>query len=421
MNPIRVLLVGAGSRGAGYAACLQRLGDRVQLVGVAEPRDAWRKRIVRTHEIPEDGTFCDWADPLGRARIADAVIIATPDRMHAEPAIAYAQAGYHILLEKPLAPTAAECRQIVRAVKECGVLFAVCHVLRYAPYTRKLKSLIDDGCIGRPVSVQHLEPVGYWHQAHSFVRGNWRNREESSFMLLSKSCHDIDWLSHIMGSPPKRVASFGSLLHFRPENAPEGAADRCLDCSVEPDCPYSAKRVYSGLVAQGCQGWPLDVLTEEITRAGVERALRNGPYGRCVYRCDNDVVDHQVVSFEFAGGQTGSMTMTAFTQPHQHRQTRIFGTHGEIYCDCEKIEVFDFLTETKTTNEIRTYGGANSHVGGDETMIESFVTAVAQDDPARLSSGTDETLATHLAVFAAERSRREGHVIEVDSLSDGDC
>ena len=417
MSTRTVLMIGAGSRGTIYADLLRQCGDRVRVVGVAEPRDPWRERMAAEYDLSAENVFRDWAEPLGRDRLADAVIISTPDRLHTEPAIAYAKAGYDILLEKPLAPTADECRQIVRAVKESGVLFAVCHVLRYAPYTRKLKSLLRSGCIGRPVSAQHLEPVGYWHQAHSFVRGNWRNERLSSFMLLAKSCHDLDWLSHIMGSLPKRVSSFGSLTHFRPENVPVGAAARCVDCHVEPTCAYSAKKIYRGLFDEGCREWPLDILTTDVTTAGIDRALRDGPYGRCVYQCDNDVVDHQVVNLEFEGGQTAAFTMTAFTKPAQHRRTRIFGTEGELFCDCERIEVFDFLTEGSTTYEI-VDDDVEGHAGGDGAMVESFVNALTHDDPSQLLSGADETLSTHLAVFAAERARREGTVVEVDSIGD---
>lgn len=168
-----------------------------------------------------------------------------------------------------------------------------------------------------------------------------------------------------------------------------------------------------GLLADGCRAWPLDVLTPDISEAGIGRALREGPYGRCVYLCDNDVVDHQVVNIEFTGGQTAAFTMTAFTKPAQHRKTTIFGTHGEIYCDCEKIEVYDFLSDTLKIHDIRPHEGVNGHAGGEEVMIERFVNAMKENDPSHLLSGAEGTLATHLAVFAAEQARREGQVVNV--------
>ena len=267
--------------------------------------------------------YADWREVVARPRFADAVIIATQDPLHAEPAIAFADLGYHILLEKPMAPNAADCRRIAAAAQANGVMFAVCHVLRYTTYTKKVKEIVTSGRLGEIVSLQHLEPVGFWHQAHSFVRGNWRSEHESSFMLLAKSCHDLDWIRHIMGKRCTQVSSFGSLLHFRAENRPVGAADRCLECAVETTCPYSAPRIYLGRVRHGETGWPVNVLTPDLTEAGVTEALRSGPYGRCVYACDNDVVDHQVVNMQFEDGATASFTMTAFTRQRDRRDAHL--------------------------------------------------------------------------------------------------
>jgi predicted dehydrogenase len=297
------------------------------------------------------------------------------------------------------------------------VLFAVCHVMRYRPYTRLVKQLVDDGRIGEVVSVQHLEPVGHWHYAHSYVRGNWRRTDEASFMLLAKSGHDIDWLRHIVGRPIERVSSFGSLRHFTAENAPAGSADRCLDCGVEPTCPYSAPRLYLGMVRAGRTRWPVSVLADEATEESVTRALREGPYGRCVYRCDNDVVDHQVVAMEFAGGTTATFTMTAFT-PHTDRRTQIFGTRGFLDGDGLRVRLHDFVTET--TETLETLAAPNEgtdteagHGGGDAGLVTAFTKAVETGDASHILSGPAESLESHLAVFAAERARLSGTVERV--------
>ena len=195
--------------------------------------------------------------------------------------------------------TADACRRIVAAVKEANVTFAVCHVLRYTAFTRKLKEVLNTGVIGDIVSIQHLEGLQHWHQAHSFVRGNWRNEAESSFMLLAKCCHDLDWLRYVMGFKCLKAHSFGSLFHFNKANQPAGAADRCVECpaGVEAFCPYSALKIYlRDRVFKGNTGWPTAVLTTDLTPEGVLKALQEGPYGRCVYACDNDVVDHQTVN-----------------------------------------------------------------------------------------------------------------------------
>jgi predicted dehydrogenase len=307
MPAMTLLVIGAGGRGTGYAEYAVQYPDQATVIGVAEPREYYRTRLAARHRIPASNVFADWRQAAERPRFAEGVIITTPDSLHAEPAVAFANLGYHILLEKPMAPDAADCRRIVAAAQANRILFAVCHVLRYTAYTQKVKQIVDSGQLGDIVSLQHLEPVGYWHQAHSYVRGNWRSERQSSAMLLSKSCHDLDWIRYIVGRRCTQVSSFGSLTHFRAENRPPGAAERCLECGSEPTCPYSARKIYLGRVQRGETGWPVNVLTPDLTVAGVTDALRTGPYGRCVYACDNDVVDHQVVNMLFEGGTTTMM------------------------------------------------------------------------------------------------------------------
>jgi predicted dehydrogenase len=415
MDPVRLLLVGAGSRGTVYADYVRAHPRAVRLVGVAEPRADARARVAHAHELAPAQAVADWRELAAGPKRADAVVIATPDALHAEPAIAFAERGYHLLLEKPMAPTPEACRRIVEAVRRHGVLLAVCHVLRYTRYTERLRAILASGALGEIVSLAHLEPVGYWHQAHSFVRGNWSREASSAPMLLAKACHDLDWIRHVIGRPCRQVASFGGLQHFRRDARPDGAAERCLDCAVEARCPYSAPRFYLGRVRAGHTGWPVDVLSADLSEAGVTEALRRGPYGRCVYACDNDVVDHQVVSLRFDGGATATFTMTGFTR-QRDRETRIFGTRGELFGDGQTIEVYDFLTDRTETirTDVASDGTiATGHGGGDGRLMERFVAAVAAGDPAAIRSGPAESLETHLMGFAAEEARREGRVVDV--------
>ena len=415
MQPVKLIVIGGGGRGTGYAEYAREFPARAKVVGVAEPRDFYRNRLATTHQIPPDRAVTCWTQMAARDKFADAVLICTQDNLHVDPAIAFARKGYAILLEKPMAPDEQGCRRIVQAVVDSDVLLAVGHVMRYTTYTRKLKQLLVAGRIGEIVSIQHLEPVGYWHQAHSYVRGNWRNEAESSFMLLSKSCHDLDWLRHVMDRRCEKVSSFGSLHHFRRASQPAGAADRCLDCSVESACPYSAKKIYLDRVARGDTEWPSDVLTPTVTVASVTEALRTGPYGRCVYACDNDVVDHQVVTLQFAGGATASFTMTAFAEMG-HRRTTVFGTRGEIRGDGEQIQIYDFLSDELETIKGKALdaGLLGGHGGGDFGLMQGFVDAVASGDRSKVLSGPAETLESHLMVFAAERARGEDRVVEID-------
>jgi predicted dehydrogenase len=408
MTPVALLVVGAGQRGRAYARHAVRSGAG-RVVAVAEPDPGRRDRFAREFGLPADRVFDSWAELHGRERLADAAIVATQDRDHEEPAVLLAGQGYHLMLEKPMAPMAGPAARIAEAVQRAGILFAVCHVLRYTAYTDVVKGVLDSGRIGRVVSIQHLEPVGWWHHAHSFVRGPWRDTASSSPMLLAKSCHDIDWLLYLAGQPARRVSSFGGLSHFRPAEKPAGAADVCLGCPVEPDCPYSAKRLYFARLADDPDGWPLSVVTPVATEEALVAALRSGPYGRCVYNGDNDVVDHQVVTMELADGATVSFTMTAFT-PYEQRKTRIFGTHGYLEGDGARLRVVDFRTGAEELVEVAESTSAD-HSGGDQALVDAFLAAVATGDAGLIRSDAATSLAGHRVVWAAEQARLTGTVV----------
>lgn len=414
MTEVSLAVVGAGARGRRYTECAAALGG-ARVAAVAEPAADRREAMIDAY--PGARAFADWRELAGQPRLADAVLITTMDADHVEPAVRFAELGYHILLEKPMAVRPEDCQRIVAAAERAGTVFAVCHVMRYTPYTRALKSLLDSGRIGEIVSVQHLEPVGWWHYAHSYVRGNWSRTDRATFMLLAKSCHDLDWLTHLTGRRVARVSSFGGLSHFTPANRPAGAADRCLDCSVEPDCPYSASRFYLSAVGDPeRQEWPLTVLTQDTSRQGVKQALREGPYGRCVYASDNDVVDHQVVNLEFEGGTTASFTMTAFTEKTP-RKTRIFGTRGCVDGDGVRLTVTDFTTGA--TGTIDSGAPADGHSGGDEALIAAFLSAVRDGRRDAVLSSPQESLHSHEIAWAAERARLTGTVVSLPAPRTG--
>lgn len=387
------------------------------MIAVAEPDRSRRERLAAEHNIRHELQFGDWralAEPPLRA---DAVLITTQDADHAEPCERFAELGYHILCEKPMAPSEPDAARMAAAVQRAGVLFAVCHSLRYTTYTRALIELLTSGRIGQVVSVQHLEPVGWWHFAHSYVRGNWRREDLSSSLLMAKCCHDLDWLGYVIGARPTRVFSFGRLTHFRPEHRPAGAADRCLACVVEPDCPYSAPRLYrSCLGDKRWEHWPLGAVTDIPTEQALAAALAEGPYGRCVYDCDNDVVDNQVVALDYDNGVTATHTVTAFTEMAQ-RKTRIFGTHGRIEGDGHQLTVHDFragptaAVETITLRSGQDRDPVSAHDDGDQALVTAFLTAVANGDPTPILSGPGESVDSHRVVWAAEHARHSGTVV----------
>ncbi len=413
---VSYLVVGAGQRGAVYAQHAKKHPDEAEIAAVCEPVDNLRNRFAKEYQIPAERCFKRWDEAAALPRMADAAMICTQDAMHRDAAIAFAKKGYHLLLEKPMAPAPEDCKDILNAAEENGVMLAVCHVLRYTLFNRKVKEIIDSGKLGKIRTIQLLEPVGYWHQAHSFVRGNWRNEAESSPMLLAKSCHDLDLINYFMPSKCKRVSSFGSLGYFRPENQPKGAADRCTDCPAEVEalCAYSALKIYLRERRYSLAGWPVSVLTGEGTAEAVLNALKTGPYGRCVFACDNDVVDHQVVNMEFEYGATASFTMTAFNEGGG-RELYVMGDQGSVRQFGETIEHYDFLTGQKSIVPFNVGDGMHSggHGGGDSGIMDSFNLAVKNNDPSLISSGPRVSLESHLMVFAAEKARKLGTVEEL--------
>ena len=329
MNPVTAILIGAGARGQIYARYAQEHPEELRIMAVAEPKADRRALMCRAYGIPADRAFSNWEDLMARPQMADAALICTLDDMHTEPTLAALKQGYHVLLEKPMSNSETECRAIAAAAEEAQRVLSVCHVLRYTPFYRTIKQLIDDGQVGEVASLSQVENVGYWHHAHSFVRGNWRCSEQTSPMILQKSCHDMDILLWLSGQRCTRVSSFGSLHHFDAAHAPQDAPLRCTDgCPHSVVCPYDAGKIY----LTDNVGWPTEMLTTDLSREGRLKALREGPYGRCVYHCDNDVVDRQVVNLEFDNGAVASFTMTAFTTD-MARQLKVCGTKGQITAD----------------------------------------------------------------------------------------
>jgi len=428
-NPVTLAIVGCGQRGKRYADYALLAPMKCKVVVVVEPRPKTCKSFADAHSVDPSLVFATWKEFLSAStetiktvgkRLADAIVVAVQDSMHAEVVIAFAEQGYHMLCEKPMATTADDCVRMAEAVKKAGIIFGIGHVLRYSPYSKALYEVINSGSLGKLINVQHMEPIGYYHFAHSYVRGNWGNEKGSCFSLMTKSCHDIDIICSWMSpATPMRVSSFGSLQHFKKSEKPQtaGSATRCLECPIMNECPYSAKRIYLDQVANGFTGWPVSPLVDGIPDIeNITMALKTGPYGRCVYESDNDVVDNQIVNLEFSNGATVAFTMVAFTSAICDRQTRFHFSHGEIVGDMTKFTVTDFRPKPAKATMHRPAQDGGGHGGGDLGLISAFVKAVSTGSQEVLGTDIDEVLRSHLAVFAAEKSRREGKVIDVQDF-----
>lgn len=408
MKQITAVLIGAGDRGMeNLAPYALRNPLELAFKAVAEPVQERREAFKKRYNLPREMCFSGWEELLERPRMADAAIICTGDRLHFQPAIRALEQGYHLLLEKPMAPTPEECIILGETAAKLGRVVAICHVLRYTSFFSKLKELLDQNVIGRLIAIQHNENIGYYHFAHSYVRGNWRNEKESSPIILAKSCHDMDILLWLAGADCTKIASFGELTHFKKENAPAGAPPRCLDgCPAYVDCPYYAPRIY----LTEYTGWPVSVISMDPSLAARIKALKEGPYGRCVYHCDNDVLDHQVVNMEFENGVTAAFTMSAFTKDIS-RTIKLMGTRGEIRgaFDKDEIEILTFHDGCREVIHLdkSVYG----HGGGDDGLMREFVRLLREGNNREALTSAKVSIQSHLMAFAAEKSRLENRVV----------
>ena len=426
-KPIEIAIIGAGSRGMyAYASYALRHPDQVRIAAVAEPDRIRRERVAELHDLDDSRCFGSWEELIDAGQLGEAAVVATQDQMHVEPAVAAMQAGYHVLLEKPMAHTLAGCVRLVQESERLGRVLQICHVLRYSPFWRTLHEIIESGVLGEIITVEHRENVAYWHMAHSFVRGNWRSKELSSPMILAKCCHDLDILVWNLPSPVKRLSSVGSLLHYRPSSVGPEIPDRCVNgCPIEPSCPFSAIGIYldyartfpdlpaelaaAGMDPNAPDTWPFNVLSPDLSPAGRLAAIQTGPYGRCVYRSDNDVVDHQSVLMELENGASVNMVMHGHSNV-EHRSMRYDGTRGTLRARSLGDGEIEINIHGGKTERI-VVGEASGHGGGDEGIMADFL-AVLRGEIAPLTSAR-VSLESHLLAFAAEDARLSGQAVEM--------
>ena len=421
---LSIAIIGLGSRGKNaYGTELLTLRDRAEVTAVADPDPERLKIAGDAHNVPEERRFRTGEGLLAQPKLADIAFICTQDRQHVPHAIAAIRRGYDILMEKPISPILSQLQEVVRVAREENRRVVVCHVLRYTPFFQTIKQTIDSGRLGQIVNIQALENVRYWHQAHSFVRGNWRRSEEASPMILAKCCHDLDYLVWLSGSRVERVSSFGSLMYFKPENAPEGAALRCMDgCKAKDKCPYDAEKVYITNPETGVRGgnkdWPVDILSENPNEETMREAILNGPYGRCAFACDNDVVDNQIVNMQMENGAALSLMMSAFTSIGG-RTIKVMGTLGDLWGDMHRniLRICEFGKEPEIIDLGQPENDFNDHGGGDRGLILSFLDYMEGKPADNTITTLEESVESHLAALAAEESRlKNGAPIEIAPL-----
>ncbi len=412
MAPITALVLGAGGRGSVYGDYALAHPQNIEVVAVAEPAPDRMARMATAHDIPPSHQFATWEDALKHGRIADVIINCTMDRMHIDSTLAALEAGYDVLLEKPMSPVLHENVRLVQVAEDKGRLLQICHVLRYSPFFEAVRAVVQSGKLGRVVSIDHRENLVYWHMAHSYVRGNWRSEAEAGPMILAKCCHDFDILYWILRTPVAYLSSFGALTHFRPENAPEGAPQYCLDgCPAADDCKYYAPRLY----ASDMNGMPWNAVELKPSVEARLEAIKRGPYGRCVYHCDNDVVDHQSVNMELTDGTTVSLLMQGQGN-EEGRTMRYDGTRATLYGRfvAGRYQLTIRYHRTGEEEDVPIIAkDASGHGGGDFGIMHSFYNAL-RGTPDDSVTTARESLESHLLAFAAEEARLEYTTIHMD-------
>lgn len=430
---ITVAIAGLGNRGKDtYAQVAKLIPDKMKIVAVADINEEKVKLAAKEFDIPAENCFKSAEEMLEKDMLADVMVIATQDRQHVGHAIPALRKGYHLLLEKPISPILKECQELVKVAKECDRKVVVCHVLRYTPVYQKVKELLDAGTIGEVVSIMALENVGWWHQAHSFVRGNWRNKELSSPMILQKCCHDMDLYLWLANKECKSLSSFGSIHLFKEECAPEGCAKRCLEgCEAKENCCFDAEKIYIKHKTKGYESgnreWPLNVLvTGKVTEKALMNALKTGPYGRCVYHCDNNVVDHQVLNMLMTDGTTMSFTMCGFSADVS-RYAKFMGTKGELIVNMNgddiahnviNVRLFDTVNTEYSIDVADLSSDFSGHGGGDNAMVEEFIDVLCGiKDESPYVTSLEKSMESHYCALAAEESRLNGgKIVELEDL-----
>lgn len=416
---VKVAILGLGSRGATtYGDYLITLND-VKISAICDIDKDKLNFYQNKYHVEKKDCFLNSEDFFKAGKLADILIIATMDQDHYSQAMKALDLKYHLLLEKPIALNLKQCLDIENKALKNNLYVVVCHVLRYSLFYKKIKEIVNSKILGNIININTTENVGYWHQAHSFVRGNWNNSNKTSPMILQKCCHDFDILNWIIDKKPLNVSSFGSLSLFKKENVPKDSSNYCYDCKIQNNCPYNAVKYYVDSIKNDKDlGWPYDVVVLNPTKDKVLAAIKNGPYGRCVYECDNNVVDHQIVNIQYEDNITATHTMCAFSKDC-YRDIKIFATRGDLIANTLNNTIIyhtfvdnkEFVIDvSKLTNDL------SGHMGGDKLMINELLKLINKET-SQLDSSIEKSVLSHVIAFAAEKSRiNKGVVINLNEF-----
>lgn len=421
---ITVSIIGVGlSGGESYGRYFYQAKDKYKVTDLCDIDAVKLEKYGNAFEIDVNHRFLT-EESFFQEKRSDLLVIATMDKTHIRIARKALSLGYNLILEEPVSDEPDELRALITEARRAGQKIMVCHVLRYSSMVYKLKEILSKGEIGNIISMDATENVVFWHAAHSFVRGNWRKSEMTTSMVLTKCCHDLDLLQYFAGSKCKTVSSMGSLAYFKCDKAPIEAAERCVECTLIDRCPYSAKKIYIDLWKEWGKPenvMPMNAVTDKLPlrEENLLRAIEEGDYGRCVFHCDNDVVDNQKIIMTFENGITATLKMEAFVK-YGGRELRFFGTEGYL----ELSEMRDVITLHRYFGEdedwkISAIEGKDDHTFRVGRMIDTFYNVLIGESE-EIETSLDSAVESHYMAIAAEESRLSGgKLIELEKYRNG--
>ncbi len=409
MKKVRIGLIGYGNRGRLYSSFIKDMLDKVEFVSICDFRANEMKESIASNHVSY--VFDNVEDFFNAKLDLDLLLICSMDQYHFQQAKTALELGYNILLEKPISNNLKEVEELNRLANEKNLKVIVTYVLRYTLFYRMIKDIIDSNEIGEIININTTENVSYWHQAHSYVRGNWRNSKETGPMILTKCSHDMDLIYWLMGKNVKRISSFGERSYLKRENAPLNSSDFCTDCPCKDECAFNAYRFYLNN-----KEWLRPMVGDDLSDEKIIKYLDKSQYSRCVFKCDNDVVDHQIVNIEFDDKTTASHTMNAFTR-WCYRDIKVMGSKGCIEGNFEdkKFKVFHFVDNSERVVDICDYtDDFVGHGGGDRIMFVELIDYLLTNKKTVRLTSIQESMVSHEMAFAAEKSRVEdGKVQEI--------
>lgn len=410
---MKLILIGAGNRGMEiYAHWIKSNHPDVKFVAVAEPNESKRLKFSSEYQVPLEQCYSSWEALLEQPKMADAAIIATLDSMHYEPTMKALAQGYHVLLEKPISGNKQELINLREMAKAQQRILSIAHVLRYSDFFGVIKHVLEEGLIGKLKSIQHQENIGYYHYAHSFVRGPWHRSDVTNPIILAKACHDMDLLAWYVDSKCIRVASFATQDTFLAKHKPVGAPDRCgTHCPHAKTCLYEVNKLY----AQPKALHLANIIKNEF--GSLEKGLQEGDYGRCVYTMDNDVMETQTTLLEFENGVHASFHLSAFTDEIS-RYLHLMGTQGEIRGNTLDRKIIIKRYDETSERVIQIGESDSAHEGGDAGIVKSFIEEVEADHGQEGKTSIDKSIMSHLMSLAAEASRRQHKVIDMATFEE---